>query len=665
YRAVQDGALEFDCRRLQMKYRQLDEEHGFMAMYEAGRFEELQELFAEYIAGQCGSRMLGNKYYGGVYRYWHPKFVDLGDDLNWLVVELLSRAGRLHHPKRLLEACLFRNGKLSEKAQGQKALVAEMISMIDAFEQGRFEEVAERAAKGLEQKPDWINFIKLQILALQRAGKADPETIRNLVAAGKAVAPEDGDWLKYEGDTYVDEDPSRTEELYRAAKELTRNGSTLLGIDEYFAAKGIDAENAPALSDEAPEGGEAAIERIREEDLSDTERVHLQLLREIADICNGAGIRYFLSNRAALMAYALGGVTDGATSPTVLIPVEDSLKFAEAFKERQLPNRILDSLLTNNNYPTFSFRYVDTTTLCLSTRQLSNFVNHGMYVHIGFLEHTPPTVVRRFGSFLKTGWYDVNCVNARGSSVRLKSRFAKGAVGTAFNTDKDALVGSRLFHLLVKIYSGKSDSYQVNEASLKRVTFDADMIEGEQETCDVCGTTFTTFCDADDYLKRLFGRHYEKNAMKKRNLSVYRIVDPHISYDDYYRENSDLISDETFQQKIFENRFYNATNRKFMKVLDREWDTALYVDTKWELESRYEQEREQIDALYAAGQYEELADLLLPYISHFNKRHGGIEPFYDDHLLDVCEVFMYETKRYKRLYRMVKLREQMETPDEE
>ena len=52
--------------------------------------------------------------------------------------------------------------------------------------------------------------------------------------------------------------------------------------------------------------------------------------------------------------------------------------------------------------------------------------------------------------------------------------------------------------------------------------------------------------------------------------------------------------------------------------------------------------------------------MLLPYISHFNKPLAGIVPFYDEHLLDVCEVFLYETGRLGRLKELVRHRKRIE-----
>lgn len=658
YRAVQNRTLDFESERIIMRYEALDRENNLRAMYTEGKFDELQELFSEYFNTQCTSRMLGNKYYGGVYRYFHPKYIAMDSDFVWIAIELMCRTGKLHHPKRVIEACAFACGEVPEKMREQKELIDETISIIDAFEQQQFQDVLARAAAGEAKKPDWINFIKLQILAMQRLGSPDKQAIRDLVAKGRAIAPADGDWSKYEGDTYADEDVARAKELYLEARENTRNGSSLLGIDEFFAKVEPDLDARSHTAEDAEDAGDA---RATEDDLNDVQRVHLRLMREIKDICDAAGIRYYLSNRAALNAYVLGSVTTEETSPTILIHVEDSLKFAEAFEAKGIPNRVLDSMLTNNKYPTFSFRYVDTQTLCLSTRQLDNYLCHGLYVHIGFLERVPNLVLKRFGSMLKMGWFDVNSVNARGSSIQIKSRLSQGIVGSVFNTEKDAFVGSRLFNTLLKIYSNPSNEYQVNDNALKLVKFESDMIDGKQEVVDVCGTEFTTFCETENYLKNTYGRHFDSAARKPKQLSIYRIVDAHIPYEEYCRTNPELVGDQDYRSDVFENRIFFATNRKFMKVIDHEWNNALYIGTKWEFQDYYPQEMANIERLFTAGDYEELADLLLPYVSHFNSDRDGILPYYNYHLLDICEVFLYDTERFNRLERMVERRAELES----
>lgn len=643
YRRVQDGTLEFESRRIMMRYDKLDAEHNLRAMYKEGKYDELQELFDEFFRSQCNGKMLGNKYYGGVYRYFHPKYADIGDDLLWIAVELLCRRGRLYHPKRILEAREFAKGKLTSELQDQMNLIRETIQIIDAFEQGRYEETIEGAEAITAQKPDWINLIKLQILALEKLGCTDKPKFRTLIEAGKLTAPEDGDWLKFEGDTYLGENKEHAEKLYEQARQTTRNGATLLQIDEYFAQK-----NGSATETELVEESEVKASDPQawptEDELDDVQAIHLQLMKEVAEICKRASIPYFLAGRTALWAYVNHSVTSADTSPYIMIHVEDATKFVDAFNESHPENRLLDSLLTNNRYPTFSFRYVNTTTLCLSTRQLENFEDHGLYVHIAFIEHEPDYYTRRATSFVKTGWYSMNSLKVPKAHPHFD-----GKTGST-------LVGKGIFKSLENIYSGSSKSYQVNDAALKRSEIDAHMLVEPYTQINVCGYSFTTFSNIEGYLKKLFDWRYEEVAKKPKEMSVYRVIDTTLSYREYYERNKDLINDIGYREAVLENRSFNKLNLKYARRIAAEWKTAMFIEEKWELEKRYEQDEQLIAELYEKGSYSELIKVLVPYIDHIIALRAKVVPFYNEWLGDICAVCLYETKQYSKLEKFMEKR---------
>lgn len=234
YRDIQKNSLELHASRIAMNLESLDAKHDFQDLYQKKEFGLLNECFEEYFSGQCNSKFLGNKFFAGFYRFYHPIFVDIRDEILWIAVELLMRKGESYFAKRILSARRINKGNLSPELENQNANIERQIRATDYFERGCFDQAVALLDEGLKEKPDWINFLKLKIRILLRNKDQNVADIKELIETGRSVQGEDGEFIKYEADLIRSDDQEEALRLYFYAKQHTRNGYILTEIEEIF-----------------------------------------------------------------------------------------------------------------------------------------------------------------------------------------------------------------------------------------------------------------------------------------------------------------------------------------------------------------------------------------------------------------------------------------------
>ena len=115
----------------------------------------------------------------------------------------------------------------------------------------------------------------------------------------------------------------------------------------------------------------------------------LELITEIDSICRKYDITY----------YAAGGTTIGAVRHHGFIPWDDDIdiymtrnefkRFREAFEKEHLPDRILECLENNPEYPGTIPRYINTATTDLCRFHCLNTCAGGILIDIFILDPIP------------------------------------------------------------------------------------------------------------------------------------------------------------------------------------------------------------------------------------------------------------------------------------
>ena len=106
----------------------------------------------------------------------------------------------------------------------------------------------------------------------------------------------------------------------------------------------------------------------------------VSLLAEFDEICAGLGIEYVLYG--PLANTLLGITTERLDRPIVIMLSKDMLKLYDYLKEERKPYREVECYATNERYPFFTLRYVDTGTTWLDTTMPFMYKCNGLSVEI-------------------------------------------------------------------------------------------------------------------------------------------------------------------------------------------------------------------------------------------------------------------------------------------
>ena len=233
YKDIQTISSKLHASKAVQNIERLEKEYDFQSLYEAKDYEKLDELFGEYWRVQCTTNMLGNKFFGGYYRYLHPILVPIEDRLLTIAIDVLMWKGISYRARRIIEARKQQGGELTPELQLQEKCIALQVLATDHYEQRELDQALQLVEEGMKLKPEWVNFYKLRCLIAMLQNDWDVEL--KYAQLGAQLRPNDGDWKKYQGDAAAAKGQhAEARKLYVEARNTTQNGNSLLLIGEYF-----------------------------------------------------------------------------------------------------------------------------------------------------------------------------------------------------------------------------------------------------------------------------------------------------------------------------------------------------------------------------------------------------------------------------------------------
>ncbi len=118
-----------------------------------------------------------------------------------------------------------------------------------------------------------------------------------------------------------------------------------------------------------------------ESSVKEIQNVQLNILKELAEVCEKNGLRYYLAFGTCLGAVRHKGFIPWDDDIDVLMPVEDVdklLKMQNEFSE----NYFIQSRHTDKNYQSIAVRIRDNNTTCIEKEEEGLDINHGIYIDI-------------------------------------------------------------------------------------------------------------------------------------------------------------------------------------------------------------------------------------------------------------------------------------------
>lgn len=335
-----------------------------------------------------------------------------------------------------------------------------------------------------------------------------------------------------------------------------------------------------------------------------------QLLKEIRDICREEDIRYYLGGWTALTAYCKGYCEEDMLLGHMMIWAKDANRLIDAIEKRKMPNRSLDHLKKNPNFPGFFLRYTAEDTTAFEKYHYKGFRNHGISVHICFLSSVlEDEQKRKRYDLLEQGML------SRFGDDRLKTKREIAAKQYALMSLKK-YSPEKLFDEWVKVHSAPSKRVFCRTKLKPRFSY-----EGERTIFDATrditlnGISFSMPEDRKGFFKDLYKRYYTvvfAEGIKYPDM----VISTEISYKEYFKTlGQNPVKSMKEMEKIDEKRLLGAKEFKDAKqYIDQTWYRLNVVQKRFALQKIYDGDcLKQIRQCYDSGDYEEVYRILKPW----------------------------------------------------
>ena len=336
------------------------------------------------------------------------------------------------------------------------------------------------------------------------------------------------------------------------------------------------------------------IERCRDK--------QFKILCAVKEICDRNGIRFFLLGDAALVAYKGEFATDDIA---ICIDAADIYKFRDAF-ERDRGSLVMDSMLTNENFPAFEFRVYDPESIDFNVEDFMKYRYNSLYVRVLFVMHVPKIRIKKATLNSLKGAYAINNRLHFGERQVSASRMVRILQKQEKKKGRDH-TAKWVFNKLAQGYASASENILINEVPFRS------SILGNGLEVEVDGLKFLIPEQAVQYFNRIYGLQWPENNVKRYHEGVkcFRDADhswaefrERISYMDFDGYRSD-IKEYYVRSKAFNE--YHRDITKYRNILTR-------TDMRFKLWQKYMPMKDELMSLHEKGDYEALKGLLEEYM---------------------------------------------------
>jgi len=334
--------------------------------------------------------------------------------------------------------------------------------------------------------------------------------------------------------------------------------------------------------------------------MNEVQKKIFTLLKEIDISCKANDIDYYLCSDTALCAFQNAELHHDAHSAEVAIATDDVSRFLKIMNEKE--NRIVECWENNENYPDFSLRYVDKTSLCYNLNEYKGNKYNGIFVHI--------TLVRRRSAIRKKNFIIENGINFNSGQPLQKRSLKRFFVALIFKISM-IVYGKKRF---VRNYFEKQISpnrKNTNYFKIGKKVYPKLILDGIKREIDLYDQKFQTFPHVEQYFLYNYGYNWEN---KELNINAEKLIlSPNISCIDYQ---------EALEKKGWKNKRY-AKHKMWMGLLyspkinahirKQQLQIQYIVDTLY-LKDLYLPQKEKLIILQQKQQFNTLDNKLQEYL---------------------------------------------------
>lgn len=404
-------------------------------------------------------------------------------------------------------------------------------------------------------------------------------------------------------ETAMDLEESPSLEAEKMAAEASAEAEKAVEAAEILEKKFLDGENQGEI----------------DERLTDIQKVRLNLLFELDDICRTNGINYILMSSALYQAVCYHEFVFPNSELSVAMTVPDAKKFADAVKKQNRSDRFLNTMKTNPKYHMFDMRYCDLNTLDFKVLEAGEIDQCGIYIAINIIRtQYRNKAISWLDAILEKGWQNQYFLKDAGVlehksdylisvlrkiyGSKLPQHLYDRFMRNGWNEDRD-----RVF---IKFFQKKRHYVNLQPYySADEVLFEGRNLKVPGDSNAFLGSWYTNFAKT------------ERRLLQKKTNPYQRIIDAKIPCEEYL---SYLKKHNIDRKGIWT---YNIdANAKYAKVLylDRKmkkyWNLLCSIGYEHNLKEKYLPMKEELKALLEKRDFTALGEALKDYDSAFRKR---------------------------------------------
>ncbi len=346
--------------------------------------------------------------------------------------------------------------------------------------------------------------------------------------------------------------------------------------------------------------------------MRDVQEKLLELLTDIDGICKRENIKYYLCEETAHGAIMEHSMYDKCYQANIAMTTDDVRKFMKVVKNENRADRVVDSMMSNKDYPEFTVRYGDPNTMVLELPYTEKGKIPCIAVTIHMIRFKPRRM-KKYYRFSSAFWKVCH------KEVGAYADFYKKAIVFGCHVVKkvfgEAMLSRWLFKSWCSVFSENKKAKKVAVGTGKFV-FDAEMLE-DDTTIMMNGQEFPVFTELDTYLNKKYAcTNFRKMKPKFPVLSDKVLVSCHVPYDKYLEKakemgvdfdaiTRDRLTCSRLEQQVSKD---NKKINQYYAIVDR-------TEKRFAMYERYMPMKKLLKKLYEEERYEELNELLKPYRS--------------------------------------------------
>ncbi|MGI6211117.1 MAG: LicD family protein [Anaerovoracaceae bacterium] len=503
---------------------------------ETHRYDELRELFRDYLKLQLSRKIAGREDYIGIHRFQRPGFIDIDDRTLHVAVRLLIDTGEVAKADRLLQIRRTAKGGLAGALLEDQELILAIREAVSLEDVGEKEE-ALRLLKSLYEKEPWCdpvssNFLRMLIRS-REFGMAQVVACR-----AKERFPENGIYDKYLGDLayFADEDRETALKCYRAALQKTRDGLAIREMKKRIGElKNVEEGDAPDASRhrDLPPPGPASNE------IALLQKKAVTLLEELATLCETGSIPFFLGPRTLSLAVKYGGCSRCSTTLDLLVPAADVPRLLLRIRRIARPGRTVDCMDGDPDHLSFEAEYVDTGTTYLSFAAGTDYAACGIKVKIIPIRTSLTGLSLRLYGILETGW-EINGYRLT-TKITLRRIISAGIVRMLMTLFGKKRLASWLFRRFYAMHAreGKQEGWDEDPAVIRRPKqkskcFSGSYFEGSEQVM-FCGRSYPAPRNLEGFLREYYGADWSARLGRERKSFKGYVLIANTPYREFLR----------------------------------------------------------------------------------------------------------------------------------